>query len=354
MSTRLNANYKVYFLYHMKLQAKLLIVYLFVGVIAGVLSAFGFWTMRAMIRTFGDVTGGQVPRMFSIQESLVALSQAQAAADGALDITSIAHIDEVSSYEATLRGAMLKFDMYLAALTWGSESEAFHRSAGGINSREWDRSGLRGKLIVLAVDPQQAQNIKTADMHFTEFANAIQTSVASYKRALRLADDGKGGESQLAFADAHEAQDIAQGHANLAVEALQAVVAVSNEHIRQDTVSIVALQKIQQERFIVISGIGTVLALFTFMLFISKVVVRPLEDLKRIADAFSTGDFTKRASNKKGKGKDEIEALGVSFNSMADKLVESKQSLEATVAARTHELSEKVEELEKNKHAHGA
>lgn len=75
---------------------------------------------------------------------------------------------------------------------------------------------------------------------------------------------------------------------------------------------------------------------------LSRRLLRPLEDLSKETDAIANGDFSRRVSVS---GTDEIAALGTQFNSMANRLQISSQTinahrgrLEEEVRARTHEL----------------
>lgn len=83
---------------------------------------------------------------------------------------------------------------------------------------------------------------------------------------------------------------------------------------------------------------------------LSRRLLRPLEDLSKETDAIASGDFSRRVSVI---GTDEIAALGNKFNSMANRLKESSQAinahrdrLEEEVRARTHELEQERASLE--------
>lgn len=83
---------------------------------------------------------------------------------------------------------------------------------------------------------------------------------------------------------------------------------------------------------------------------LSHRLLRPLADLSKESDAIASGDFTRRVSVI---GSDEIAALGNKFNSMADRLQESSQAinahrdrLEEEVRARTQELEHQRAALE--------
>jgi len=83
---------------------------------------------------------------------------------------------------------------------------------------------------------------------------------------------------------------------------------------------------------------------------LSRRLLRPLEDLSNETDAIANGDFSRRVSVI---GNDEIAALGSKFNSMANRLQVSSQTilahrerLEEEVRARTIELQQERASLE--------
>ena len=47
-----------------------------------------------------------------------------------LDVIEPADFDKVRKYASRFKMTMINFDMYIKALTWGSESEIFRRSSG--------------------------------------------------------------------------------------------------------------------------------------------------------------------------------------------------------------------------------
>ncbi len=83
---------------------------------------------------------------------------------------------------------------------------------------------------------------------------------------------------------------------------------------------------------------------------LSRRLLQPLEELSKETDAISSGDFTRRVPVI---GTDEIAALGNKFNTMANRLQESSQAinahrdrLEEEVRARTRELEQERASLE--------
>jgi signal transduction histidine kinase len=77
---------------------------------------------------------------------------------------------------------------------------------------------------------------------------------------------------------------------------------------------------------------------------VSARTIAPLEHVAKAADAIASGDYSRRVAVT---GRDEIGRLGSAFNVMAAHVAESQEVLEARVQARTRELNQSREELQK-------
>jgi signal transduction histidine kinase len=87
--------------------------------------------------------------------------------------------------------------------------------------------------------------------------------------------------------------------------------------------------------------LGALALAFAAGLFLARRMVVPIQALRAGAARLGSGDLGQRISIKTG---DEIEALADQFNEMAGRLQESYTNLEQKVDARTHELSEALEQ----------
>jgi adenylate cyclase len=79
---------------------------------------------------------------------------------------------------------------------------------------------------------------------------------------------------------------------------------------------------------------------------VSSRITNPVKKLRDAVEVFSSGKLDERVDIKTG---DEIQQLGEDFNEMAEKLSSLYGSLEQKIEERTHELREKIKELEKFK-----
>jgi two-component system, NtrC family, sensor kinase len=87
--------------------------------------------------------------------------------------------------------------------------------------------------------------------------------------------------------------------------------------------------------------LGALALAFAAGLFLARRMVVPIQALRAGAARLGSGDLGQRIAIKTG---DEVEALADQFNDMAGRLQESYATLEHKVEARTHELSEALEQ----------
>lgn len=103
---------------------------------------------------------------------------------------------------------------------------------------------------------------------------------------------------------------------------------------------------LEMSLILVISSLSII---FLFIaVFYSRKISKPIKDLDSYAKQVAKGNFTIRPDINTG---DEIGSLSSSFNTMVASLKNHTENLEGTVAERTEELQQKIEELESFKRA---
>lgn len=107
-----------------------------------------------------------------------------------------------------------------------------------------------------------------------------------------------------------------------------------------EALSIVA----QQRQFLVLSLLVAAVLILIVAITFSRSLTRPLSDLTQVAMMIASGDLMKRI---RWTAKDELGVLAQSFNTMADKLIRSNNSLDLRVKEKTRELAIANERLAK-------
>src|SRR6185369_15198428 len=124
------------------LQLKITIIFLFLGSISLLISFFSFQNLNHFLNEFNASVDSQNATNQSTQQVLLSLEEANAAVNGMLDIQDPTQSDKLQTNEAQFSKANTAVEMYTNVLIWGSKSEAFRKSEGGISYAEWQRLHL--------------------------------------------------------------------------------------------------------------------------------------------------------------------------------------------------------------------
>lgn len=203
----------------------------FIGFLAIIFSfnlGYGLYAFFRISVLSNTILERELPLSQGVQESFSAMLSGRFVFGEAMGLDDFSDINNINKLESNLRSSMLIFDSYIAAFTWGSESEAFKKSDGGLNFTEWQRLGLKSRLTIETPSTNQMQLAGISDIYFGGFSiNAIK-AISNHKKFLRLKH---GGSDALA----KEAQKISLKHTakaknffNLAINTLSLMVKDSN------------------------------------------------------------------------------------------------------------------------------
>lgn len=244
--------------------------------------------------------------------------------DALLSVDEPELYDSVRGYEGQFKQTMISFDMYIKALAWGSESEAFLSSSGGLTSAQWNNAGLDEKLVVKQAPPEVRKLASTADLYYVGFAHNGLKSISSHRKALRLELADQMDEAEKAHEEAKRYREQSERYERLTGNTLDEIDIKVNQFVSELRADIENTQRI------VISSLG-VLSIILLGLFITfsrifsrKAIVGPIELLTQGAQAIGRGEFETRINITTN---DELQVLGDSFNQMTEYLNESRIEL---------------------------
>lgn len=311
--------------------------------IAGIfvaLTLFLMNTMTSFITSTGELVERQNAVTQSTQHALISLDEANVAIEEGLSIDDPQDLEKLRLAESKFSAATTRFEMFINSLIWGSESDAFKRVNGGIAYEEWKRLRLDQSLRVFPLDAKSAQIAGEVDIFFGSFSQDALATFAAKRKQLRLSDSGENLEVK---------NELVQLSTKLRERRIKIASLVNNmiENYNQVASSQVS-QHHDRSTFLnqatyIISTFGFMMALLLGILFSRLVIVQPILELAKVAQAFSSGDFSQKVGIK---SKDELGYLGLTINNMATKLSELYANLEEQVKQRTTQLNNKVVEIE--------
>ncbi|MBI2610527.1 HAMP domain-containing histidine kinase [Candidatus Kaiserbacteria bacterium] len=171
---------------------------------------------------------------------------------------------DLRKMEADFESSLIIFDVYLAAMMWGSESNAFKHSDGGLNFLEWNRLGLQHVITIKPPSPRQQQLAGAADIYFSGFALNAFRAIGDHKKALRLKSEGESELAVVAEASSREHFERAKRFFNLSFETLSIMV---------DEANVSAVQALETINTVQRNARVNAILVFSFGFFISLLII---------------------------------------------------------------------------------
>ena len=325
------------------IQLKLLIVLGFFAFILFLTASYGLYGVYLLTLSSQVITDQEIPLTEGINGALVEMLKAQFALAAALAVDDFSQSEKIRIHEADLNTSLLIFDAYIAAIAWGSESEAFRKSDGGLNFAEWQRLNLAGNLIIERPLPLQVQLAGITDIYFGGYARNAIRAIAAHKKFLRLEFEGLDEEAVEVREKGQEYTALALRFSDLSIDSLSEMVKISNNAIAQKAIRIETIQRNIGRNIFFIFFIGSIVFVIISFVLIRKIIVKPIQKITQVAQAISSGNLSARANIK---SRDEIGILASVFNEMADRLAEYPLQLEKEVRERTAALTKANERLQ--------
>ncbi|MEK7560049.1 MAG: HAMP domain-containing sensor histidine kinase [Patescibacteria group bacterium] len=151
---------------------------------------YGFYAFFRISALSNAVLEVELPRLEGIQKSRLAMLNGRFTLGEIIGFNTFADLSRINQLESSLKSSALVFDAYIAAFTWGSQSEAFKKSDGGLNFAEWKRLGLENRLIIEVPSEKQKQFAAVSELYFNGFAINAFKAVSFHKKFLRLQREG--------------------------------------------------------------------------------------------------------------------------------------------------------------------
>ena len=259
-----------------------------------------------------------------------------------LDVTEPEKFDRVEEYQAHLRQTMLGFDMYIKALRWGSESNIFARSSGGVARAEWESAGLAGELIVQQAPDEIRSPTGKTDIYYAGFANNSLKALSSHQQALQAELLGRADEARAARQASKDYLRNSQKYERLTRNEL---VTISGQ---VDLIVSRLLADVENGQRVIIATWGSIAAVFLMLLivfsriFSRKIIVEPVLKLSQAAQAIGRGEYQTRIELQTSS---ELQILADSFNLMADQVGTTTAQLENYQVGLEVQIRERTSEL---------
>jgi two-component system, OmpR family, phosphate regulon sensor histidine kinase PhoR len=283
-----------------------------------------------------------VQQLTSLQKGVLALSQAEIVLEELMD-TEASSSAALAAKETEFIDALSQFDMYFAALKWGSESEAFQKIGDGTLAAAWAKAELQNTTVLEPLDQNSAQLAGQASIYAGGYRTNATKLIETKKRYTTLVQQRKLTELPQTQNEITTYVAKTRTLAKQTRELLQQTVEHKNKIIIADANSTKTLQTTAETVTLVVNLLLLIASSLIAIIFIRRTVMKPLSSLIRVTESFSNAEFSARFTDKR---QDEIGMLGEIFNNMADKLSSHTKDLQTDIDKKTSDLRVKMEQIE--------
>ncbi|MCM8794372.1 MAG: diguanylate cyclase [Candidatus Omnitrophica bacterium] len=307
------------------IRIKLLAILSLVSALVFVLAIFSITTLDRVARTADSIVSKRVPLSRCSHEAILAVASGVNIMEQALLVQDPDKMETIRHLEGQFRETMITFDMFTKAMIWGSESPAFKRSAGGLTLAQWERRGLKGRVVVEQAPSLLQELAIQADHHYAHFSESVKKVLRSQKRILRLTLQENGDQILRESAVLQENLERAKVQKALVEEQLRLLITAVYKYLMETGADIAQIHKARRSTLFGFS-IGIILlclALGRFFFF--RFIARPISRLQKGIEIVSTGRLDYKVATE---AKDEIGQLSRAFDKMVDQFAGVKQKLE--------------------------
>jgi signal transduction histidine kinase/CheY-like chemotaxis protein/HPt (histidine-containing phosphotransfer) domain-containing protein len=294
-----------------------------VSLLTFILAIFGIVGVHYVARTANETIDARMPLMKCSKQAQIAVFSESSNIYQILLTKTYDEIDKIRVFEGRLRESLITFDMYIKAIIFGSESEAFQNSSGGLTYSEWEKKGLIGLTIVKKAPPKVKKFAEEANVHHNRYIKYAKEIIKAQKKILRLNLLEKFEEIKKIKADQIYYAEMANTYKIMTYEILEQLSSAVTQHFYNVTEDIGQTHNFVSTTLITISFIIFCLCLIVGLL-ISKSISSPIVKLTKVTEAIAGGDLSQKIDLK---SKDEIGQLASSFNKMVKEIKRNRINL---------------------------
>lgn len=298
--------------------AFIILVFIFVAI-------FGLISFSKIVSSSQEIIKKDIPLNRAVKQALLSMLDGELALEDVLAIDDPLQTEKLQEKDILFKKSILDFGVYIAAITWGTETEEFAKSGGGLNTLEWERLGLKGKLVILPPSQEQVQLAGVTNLYFSGFTNNGLRALGSHRDSLLLRQAGQLTQAEAKEREAENYKIAFLNYAGKAAKTMDEIVEKANANIEESGRVIEETQNDAQRTLSLAFFLALVVAVATILIFTRFFILQPVDTLIKTVQKFGAGDLAARANIRT---RDELEFLGNSFNKMAENLTAYAANLE--------------------------
>jgi PAS domain S-box-containing protein len=281
------------------------------------MAIFGIIMIGKVSKTSNLILADRLPIVRCSEEAQLAILNGENFMNKALLVQNPEEIDKLTIIEGQFRNTIINFDMFIKAMVWGSDSDVFKNSSGGLTYSTWKRKGWHELLTVPEAPPRIKQYAGMTDVYYSGFIKYAKKVIKAQKKTLRLKLMGKFQNVKNKGLEEMQANiKKSNRFMTLATNTLNQVALDVHQYSASASEEIRSTYKIALGWLLFFSG-GIFLVSLALGIFFSKSISDPIVKLTKTTKRLAEGDLSQNINIK---SKDEIGKLADSFNKMAENL----------------------------------
>lgn len=307
---------------------------------------FSIASINNSTQSITSITERQNPTIKSINEALIALSEASNSISFGLLRTGIDQLSELQQAESAFNSAVIRYNIFTYALLLGSDSKDFEEAHAGLLFQQWQQLDLNKDLYVPSISKSQQPNLQRSNELFHDFVHLAQKSFALQKKLIRVEINDPLNELSIVKIELAQNEIEMQSLVDQINFEMKALSNRSESIVKQDTRNLYSyLEALKHTVFLL--GVMAIIIFSLNMLYLRRSIIIPILKLSKVVERIiEHGDLSEEVQVNI-RSQDEIGTLARSFNTMMTKLKQLYSTLEEKVHDKTKELAEKLDELEK-------
>jgi signal transduction histidine kinase/DNA-binding response OmpR family regulator len=317
------------------LRTKLIVIMAVVSSLTLGTAVFGIRMIDRVSSTADSVLAKYMPYSRCAEQALLSVTQGSVCLNQARRIDGLEEIVEIWSLEEEFQDHMDSFEMYVKAIAWGSESDAFRQTNDGRIFEQWQQAE-RGQVAEVPAAPFAVQqSAGMADIYFAGFSKYGRKVFENQKQIVQLELIGQLEEARREEAELAENLRRAERFADLVSETLEDLVSKIHHELERAKQDIQTTRALTRRTLLVFAGGVFAISVLLGVVFSSQSIVKPIGRLRKGVEIVGAGNLDHRLGVV---GRDEIGQLARSFDRMTENL--------KTVTASRDELDKAREAAE--------
>ena len=325
------------------IQARLVLIMFAVASLALGTAIFGVVTINRLAATMRSALSEKIPLARCAEQALLAVAEGSSSLHKACNIEDPAQIEQFTGYASRFQASANRFDMFIHAIVWGSEEEAFRRRLEGSTDTLWRRQGWAGKFVVPRAPFAVQQLAGIADLYYAGYKNHAEEVFDRQRRILQLRQSG----DEPAIAGERRPLEDSLGKVDYYAQwvhgTLEKTVAELHDSLDAASRQVDETATFSRRALLAFSAVVFLASLGLGILFSSRAIAAPIAKLHRAAEIVGGGDLDHKIGLSSD---DEIGELARAFDQMTE-------NLKAVIASRD-ELDVAKEEAESANRAKSA